>query len=170
MKRLGFDFNWNSCIGANNWFLTPFKEELLEEKPDGSKIIRDSQGLITLVKPGVVSIPAEIGTTLTDRSVWEELYLPKFQWDDSRVNKELFKTLASVENREIPLGLHCGSLYGNIRNMLGVQELSYLYVDDEDLYVEIIDAVANLAYKCVEEILKTGAIFDYAHFWADNCF
>jgi len=30
-------------------------------------------------KPGLISIPAEIGTTLTGREAWEEHYLPKFQ-------------------------------------------------------------------------------------------
>lgn len=54
--------------------------------------------------------------------------------------------------------------------MLGVVELSYLQVDDEDLYFEIIDTMASLAYQVVEETLKTGAAFDGAHFWEDICF
>lgn len=169
MKRLGFDFNWNSCPGTANLLFPAFKKEILEEKPDGSQIVRDGQGLIVLEKPGIVSIPSEIGTSLTDRKAWEELYLPKLQWNPKRVNTEYFKSLSSLEGRKIPIGLHCGSLIGNIRNLLGVEQLSYLYVDDEDLYVEIIDTVAELAYKCVETVLETGAKFDYAHFWEDIC-
>jgi len=170
MRRQGFDFNWNSCHGGNSGLKPAFEVQILEEKPDKSLIIRNEDGLITQVKPGIVSIPAEIGTTLMDRQAWEEFYLPKLQWDPARVNAEYFKTFASTENRQIPIGIHCGSLIGSIRNLLGVEQLSYLYVDDEDLYVEIIDTMANLAYKCVEEILKTGAKFDYGHFWEDICF
>lgn len=170
MKRLGFDFNWNSCIGTRNELFPHFEKTLIEEKPDGSRIMRDEQGLLVLEKPGIVSIPAEIGTSLTDRKSWEELYLPKLQWRDDRVNTDLFRTLASDDNREIPVGLHCGSLIGYVRNLLGVEQLSYLYADDEDLYAEIIDTVAGIAYRCVEEVLKTGAKFDYAHFWEDICF
>lgn len=169
MKRLGFDFNWNSCLGTNNLLFPSFERKILEERTDGSQIVRDGLGLLVLEKPGIVSIPAEIGTSLTDREAWEELYLPKLQWDAKRVDKEYFKSLSSLEDRQIPIGLHCGSLIGNIRNLLGVEQLSYLYVDDEDLYVEIIDTVANLAYKCVETVLETGARFDYAHFWEDIC-
>ena len=170
MKRLGFDYNWNSFVMTNNFLSPRFEREVLEEKPDGSLLVRDSLGLIVLEKPGLVSIPAEVGTSLKDRRAWEELYLPKLQWNENRVDKEFFKTLSSTENREKPVGLFCGSLMGDIRNLLGVEQLSYLYADDEDLYVEIIDTVANLIYKCVETVLKTGAKFDYAHFWEDICY
>lgn len=170
MKRLGFDFNWNSCLGTKNQLYPAFEKEVLEEKPDGSRIVRDEQGLIVLEKPGLVSIPAEVGTSLMDRKAWEELYLPKLQWKEERVDREYFKNLPSQEGRKIPIGLHCGSLIGYMRNLLGVEQMSYLYVDDEDLYVEIIDTVAGVGYKCMEEVLKTGAQFDYAHFWEDICF
>lgn len=170
MKKLGFDFNWNSCPGTANQLFPSFEKQVLEEKPDGSRIVRDEQGLIVLEKPGVVSIPAEIGTSLMDRKSWEELYLPKLQWDEKRVDTEYFKTLASAGGREIPIGLHCGSLIGYMRNLLGVEQLSYLYADDEELYVEIIDTIAGLAYRCAERVLETGAKFDYAHFWEDICF
>ena len=31
MKKLGFDFNWNSCAGSNVLLDPPFAEEVLEE-------------------------------------------------------------------------------------------------------------------------------------------
>ena len=170
MKRLGFDFNWNSCISTKNQMFPAFEKKILEEKPDGSRIVRDEQGLIVLEKPDTISIPAEIGTSLMDRKAWEELYLPKLEWKETRVDREFFKNLPSQGSREIPIGLHCGSLIGYMRNLLGVEQLSYLYVDDEDLYVEIIDTIAELGYQCLEEVLKTGAEFDYAHFWEDICY
>lgn len=170
MRRLGFDFNWNSCLGTNNLLYPSFEPEILEEKPDGSRVIRDEKGLIVLVKPGIVSIPAEIGTSLMDRKAWEELYLPRLSWSARRVNTRRFKNLSAPEDRELPIGLHCGSLIGEMRNLLGVEQLSYLYVDDEDLFVEIIDTIAGLAYRCAKTVLETGAKFDYAHFWEDICF
>ena len=48
MKRLGFDFNWNSCLSAKNQMFPAFEKKILEEKPDGSRIVRDEQGLIVL--------------------------------------------------------------------------------------------------------------------------
>ncbi len=170
MQKLGFDFNWNSCVGVNPQLYPAFERKVLEEHSDGSLTVRDGQGLIILEKPGVVSIPAEIGTSLTDRKVWEEEYLPKLQWSEDRVRTEYLKNFSDTSKREIPIGLHCGSLIGYMRNLLGVEQLSYLYVDDEDLYKEIVDTLAGLCYRCVKAALESGAKFDYAHFWEDICY
>lgn len=170
MKKLGFDFNWNSCIGFDTGLRPNFGHTILEEKEDGTLLARDEQGLIVLEKPGVVSIPAEIGTSMTGREAWEELYLPKLKWTAKRVNTEYIKSLADDTNREIPIGLHCGSLIGYMRNLLGVEQLSYLYADDEELYAEIVDTLAGICYQGVKTALETGAKFDYAHFWEDICF
>lgn len=170
MKRLGFDFNWNSCYGGNVGLYPTFDRKILEQKADGGQVIRDEQGLIVLVKPGVVSIPAEIGTTLTDRDVWEKEYLPRLQWEAERIDTSLFESLKDDSQRQLPVGLHCGSLMGYMRNLLGVEELSYLYVDDPELYEEIANTLAGLCYQSVKVILETGAKFDYAHFWEDICY
>lgn len=137
---------------------------------DGTQIVRDGQGLICKVKPGVVSIPAEVGTTLTGRSAWEKLYLPKLQMSAERIPFERLRALPPASQREIPLGIHCGSLMGNMRNMLGVEHLSYLYADDEELYIEIINTLCGLCYSCTKAMLETGVEFDYAHFWEDICY
>jgi len=125
MAKLGFDFNWNSCFGSHTGLRPGFKSEVLREEPDGSVIVRDGNGLIVRTKPGIVSIPSEIGTTLTDRTAWEEHYLPKLQYCDERVNWDgIRRELENDADRDIPLGLHCGSLYGDIRNLLApVSEL-----------------------------------------------
>ena len=171
MQQLGFDFNLNSCVGGNNWMKPRFEPELLRTEANGAQIVRNGDGLITRVMPGVVSIPSEIGTSLTGREAWEERYKHRFVWSEDRVDMDAMERLRQQgASRDIPLGLHCGSLYGNIRNMLGVEELSYLAVDDEELYAEIIETVGDLAYRTAERMLKTGISFDYAHFWEDICF
>ncbi len=171
MELLGFDFNWNYCHSANNRLFPPFETEVLRKNPDGSKVIRNPEGLIVRVNDDIVSIPAEIGTSLEDRDAWEKMYRHRLQFCEERVNDTLFRKLKSEdEARDLPMGLYLGSLYGMIRNMLGVEALAYLAVDDEDLYVEIIDTVAELCYQCAEHVLRYGIRFDYAHFWEDICF
>lgn len=55
--------------------------------------------------------------------------------------------------------------------MTSVLGMSYLmYDEDEDLFANIIDTFADMQYKYVEAILKTGAKFDFAHYWEDICF
>jgi len=80
MKKLGFDFNWNSCFGGNTLLNPWFEEKVLEKYPDGKIKKIDMVGLIVIVKEGIRCIPAEVGHTLTDRKSWEELYLPRLQY------------------------------------------------------------------------------------------
>ena len=170
MAKLGFDFSWTPSAGSNVLMDPPFETETLQEFPDGSRIIRDSMGLICKVKPGVVSIPAEVGTSLTDREAWEELYLPKFRMSASRVPVEHILRLPPPDKRDIPVGLSLGSLVGNMRNILGVEQLSYLYADDEELFAEIVDTMCGMCYDCAKAALETGVQFDFAHYWEDICF
>ncbi len=171
MDKLGFDFNWNRTEGGHNNLKPAFEEKLIEQRADGSQVICDSSGHIVLVKPGVVSIPAEIGTILTGRDVWEAEYLPRLQFTQDRINPARFaEIMAADAQREEPLALHLGSLYGTIRDWIGVEHLAYLMADDEDLYVEIIETHAQLCYDVAKAVLDTGAKFDYAHYWEDICF
>lgn len=171
MGKLGFDFNWNSCFGSWVGLKPAFEPEVIRTEPDGSVISRDENGLIVRTKPGIVSIPSEIGTTLTDRAAWEEHYLPRLRYSEDRIDWDgIRREQENAGERDIPLGLHCGSLYGFVRNLLGVEELSYLQVDDEELYAEVIDTCADICYRCAERVLESGIEFDYAHFWEDICF
>ena len=169
-EKLGFDFNWSSCVGGNSNLFPAFSEKVIETMPDGSEKFLNSDGVVVLRKKGAGSIPAEIDHLLKDRKSWEEHYLPRLQFSEDRIDYELLKTLTDDSDRQAPIGIFCGSLYGNFRNIAGVEGSSYLLCDDEDLYDEIINTYGELQYKNVEAILKTGAKFDIGHFWEDICF
>ena len=80
-----------------------------------------------------LSIPAHVGTTLTDREAWEELYMPKLTFRSERINaKQISDSYNHLAQIDAPVYLFLGSLYGNIRSMVGLEELSYLAADDED--------------------------------------
>jgi hypothetical protein len=169
-EKLGFDFNWQTMFYGNISLLPTFERKIIEEYPDGMRKVTDNNGVIILEKPGLNSIPSEVDHLLKDRQSWEELYLPKLRFIEERVSVKALAILANNPNRENPLGIHCGSLFGEIRNWLGVEGTSYLYCDDEELYDEIIDTVGNLSYEVTKKILSIYSSFDFAHFWEDLCF
>lgn len=166
-KRLGFDYNWHTVVGAHTRLLPPFERKVIERLPDGFYKLQNENGVIILQRDGAGSIPAEVDHLFKGRKEWEELYRPRLQYSEERINAELFQKLAQEDDRENPLGLYCGSLFGQIRDMLGLEGVSYLYVDDEELYDEIIDTIGELSYKCLERVLSFGVKFDFAHFWED---
>ncbi len=169
---LGFDSNWSACIGVRNWLFPSFEHKVIKELPDGSNHYQNGDGVILLGKPEAGSIPSEIGHLLTDRASWEEHYKWRFEWSDERVDHERLAKLAEEDpgTRERMLGVNCGSLVGRVRNVLGIEGLSYLQVDDPELFEEIIATSADLCHRSIMAVLDAGVKVDFGHFWEDICF
>ena len=170
-KIIGWDFNWYSCRSAKRGLMPNFGYKVLETLPDGTQRVQNSSGLIEKIKPGNQSIPSEDDYLLKDRKAFEELYLPKMQFTPERIDLEFWKSFNDTRPQDVPVGLHLGSVLGEIRNMTSVVGMSYLlYDEDEDLFAEIVDTYAEMQYQCVKAVLETGAKFDFAHYWEDICF
>ena len=94
MDQLGFDFSWQSCVSGANALFPAFEHKVLRVEADGSQVVQDSKGHLVRVKPGLDSIPGELGTLLTGREAWERDYLPRLQYSDERIPRATFKKLA----------------------------------------------------------------------------
>lgn len=171
-EKLGFDFGWGGGCGfsVNSSLFPAFESKIVETTEDGYKKVLNHEGVVVLQKDGAESIPTEVDHLLKDRNSWEEYYLPKLKYVEKRLSTELVEEIKNKEDDGNPFGLFCGSLFGGIRNWLGVVGVSYLYMDDEELYKEIIDTVGELTFKTTKAALATGLKFDYAHFWEDICY
>jgi len=171
-KKLGFDFGWSPYLGSEFGLFPRFEEKVIEELDEGWYIVQTPSGLIEKAKHGVRSIHSTVGTLLTGREAWEKLFLPRLQPSENRCPLDWLKqNKDSIDSiTEFPIGFHLGSLYGSIRDMLGVENLAYIQSDDEDLYVEIIDTFGKIAYENAKLCLSTGVKIDYAHYWEDICF
>jgi hypothetical protein len=181
--RLGFDFGWGGVFGPHLGLQPGFRRRAVARFPDGSRHVFDQDGAIVLEKPGIVSIPSEIDHLLKGRREWERIFRPRLRYSDRRLARAEVHTdrrtlrferggqeYLLAEEPTAPRGLWCGSLFGIIRNWLGVVGLSYLTADDPALLEEMIETVAELCYWGVAGALATGIAFDYGHFWEDICF
>ncbi len=182
-RKLGFDCNYYSCLSVPISLDPWFESEVVEELPDGSKKLFNHDGVIVLQKADATGIPAEIDHLLKDRKSWEEHYLHRLQFSQSRIDRSMVlvgdKSIRFDEGgleylckneRDNFYGLHCGSLFGRIRDMIGVTGATYIYCEDEPLFDEMINVTAELCYQCIKAVLESGAKFDFAHFWEDVCF
>ena len=181
--RLGFDLNWSTNFGCELNLFPPFEPRVIKELSDGSRHVLNDEGVIVLEKTGLVSIQAEVDHLLKDRKSWEEIYLPRLQFVRERLDSAPVRIGGETvrfdqggrealegDGRDVPLGLWCGSLFGVIRNWMGLVGLSYLTVDDKALLEEMIDTVGELCTQGVQAVLATGIQFDFGHFWEDICF
>ena len=170
-KLIGWDFNWFHVTGYASSLYPGFEAKLLETLPDGTQRIQNSLGVIERVKPGIASIPSEDDYLLKDRESFEKFYRPRMQYAPERVDTAFYSRFNDIRPWDVPVGLHMGSVMGEIRNLTTVKGMSYLmYDEDEDLFADIVDTYAEMQYQCTKKILETGAKFDYAHYWEDICF
>ncbi|MBO7406133.1 MAG: hypothetical protein J6V14_00770 [Clostridia bacterium] len=170
-KLIGWDFNWFHVTGYASSLYPGFETKLLETLPDGTQRIQNSLGVIERVKPGIASIPSEDDYLLKDRESFEKFYRPRMQYAPERVDTAFYIRFNDIRPWDVPVGLHMGSVMGEIRNLTTVKGMSYLmYDEDEDLFADIVDTYAEMQYQCTKKILETGAKFDYAHYWEDICF
>lgn len=168
-KIIGWDFNWYTTVSSNTGLCPWFETKVIETLPDGFIRRQNREGLIERLREGANSIPAEDDYQLKDRDAYEKLYKEKMLYKPERIYKDYFENLKGKE-RENPLGLHLGSVFGDIRNMLSVIGMSYMMCDDYDLLCEIVDTYAEMQFKVAEETLKIYSDFDFAHYWEDICF
>jgi hypothetical protein len=182
-KLLGWDFSWNCAFSWNNRLEPEFERRVLAERPDGSRLVMNEDGVTVVEKAGVVSIPMEVDHLLKDRPIWESTYQPRLKFEPGRILRGRVKVngqerqfdqggreLLSRPDGSHPVGLYCGGLVGVIRDWLGLVNMCYLMADDEALFDEIAETVAELIYQGVKAVLETGIHFDFAHFWEDICY
>lgn len=181
--KLGFDTNYYSCFHPATSLWPGFESKVVEEMPDGTRKVLNVDGVVVLQRPGATSIPAEIDHLLKTRADWEKHYKHRFVFTEERVTKSWVRVNDKMVRwdeggleflqrgeRDYHYGLHCGSLFGRVRDIIGVTGASYMFAEDDALFTELIDTTADLGYQCVKYALESGAQFDFAHFWEDICF
>lgn len=183
-KKLGFDSNWGLVVGAEHRIFPYFEERVIEKLEGGRYKKLNQNGVIILDSDDNQSIPCEVDHLLKNRSDWEVEYRHRFQYSPERLTSvqldlhgqkmplipDGLDLLKEPEGREFPISLFVGSLMGQIRDILGLENMSYLMVDDYNLLVEIIDTVADLEYQLCSDLLSRGAVFDMANYWEDICY
>lgn len=75
----------------------------------------------------------------------------------------------SYKGRDYPLGIGSFSLYGWLRNLMGVEWLSIAFYKDPDWVCEIMDTLVELWIGLIRKVLKDVKV-DCATRWEDMCY
>ena len=169
-ERMGFEVNWMCAYHPATDLFPSFETKVLERLPNGHVKMQNAEGLLIVEMSGSTSIHGHAGTLMTGRDAWEELYLPKLQFSPDRVDMEAIEKIKRGEHPDMAVGLYAGSLFGTVRNWMGIEEVSYLFADDPGLFAEILQTRGELMYRVMEFVLQTGVKFDFIHYWEDICF
>jgi len=167
----GGDQGWN--IGLNNNLLPRFQNETLEDRGE-TIIVRQSDGVIVETgKHGHMSIPMHVGHTLNTRDDWEKLYKPKLDpTNPDRIPADFEQRAArwTDPNVDHPLIVGAGSLYGWIRDWMGVEGVTMALYDDPAWFEDMVVTLADLQVAMLEKVLATGVKPDACSMWEDMCY
>jgi uroporphyrinogen decarboxylase len=165
----GFEGWWHSeWLPIRNTQWPPLPERVLKEEGDRS-IVDDGMGGIYMRTVSTSSIPEYIRQPLKNREDWEKLR-PFFSADTpGRFPLNWEEIVESYKERDYPLGIDVGSLYGWLRNLMGVRGISIAFYKDPDWIAEMMDTLVDLWIKNIRRALK-GVKVDFATWWEDMCY
>jgi uroporphyrinogen decarboxylase len=143
-------------------------ERIIREEKDRA-IVDDGMGGIYIKTTASSSVPHYIRHPLKNKDDWEKLR-PFFDPDTpGRFPLNWEEVAKSYRERDYPLGIHVGSLYGWLRNWMGVERISIAFYRDPEWIAEMMDVLVNLWIKIIRRALRDVKV-DFATWWEDMCY
>jgi uroporphyrinogen decarboxylase len=70
----------------------------------------------------------------------------------------------------MPILFHCGSLYGWLRDWMGLENLSIALMTDRDWVEEMMEHITRMDLEFIERHIPGGGEVDVAWWWEDMCY
>ncbi len=183
----------NSAIygaGKNNnppWIvsLDPLFDQNIISETSSHVIQRECDGTIVERKKGnMQSIPRYIDFPVKDKKSWDNFKtrLDPFSkgrwpenWDIMTDDKMQFPLSKELEGkhykyRDFPLAMILLSLYGNIRNYMGLEGVSFAIYEQPKLIEEMLEWQTYLAYEVAKKVISAGIVPNIVYVWEDMCY
>ncbi len=167
----GMDPQWITAP-VNPGLYPSFNHEVLEDHGE-TVMVRDADGVVKEQGKFLGSIPRHLHHTLCDRESWDREFVPRLDGTSPGRYPENWSHYVERYNdpaRDYPLGINAGSLYGWLRNWMGMENLSMLIFDDRALFEEMVETVADGIIASMTPALEAGVRFEYASMWEDMCY
>jgi hypothetical protein len=159
-------------LGVWVGLVPPFPEKVLEHC-DGEVVVQQMDGVRVRKSEERSAVPHAERYLLTDRKAWKNHYKPRL--NPNHTDRYPHDWAGASRrwcngNRDYPLFLPAGSLYGWIRNWMGVEAVSLLAYDDPAWLEEMVSTIADCICGVLKRVLETGAHFEGAMIWEDMCY
>ncbi|TFH05378.1 MAG: hypothetical protein E4H09_02090 [Spirochaetales bacterium] len=169
-QYLGFD-RLREDVGVATGFIPAFDEKVLEED-DTYRVVRRGSGDVVKEFKGKISfrMPQWIDFPLKTRSDWEESIRPRLDpASPTRYPEYWDEKVQMWKGRDYPLTIRMGSIFGWIRNWMGLEGISLALYDDPAWIQEMMDYLVDFCCRCCERAL-TDVDLDYVLLWEDMAY
>ncbi|MFW6155519.1 MAG: hypothetical protein ACOC95_09915 [Planctomycetota bacterium] len=165
-----FNFDHIAVIGGNVGLSPAFEHEVVEETAT-TRIVRNPDGLLAEVPlDGHDTIPHYVNSSIETPDDWAKIKAERFRVDDPARIVDLDALKARhPDDRDYPLGVDCGSMIGQVRNMLTFEGLAYATYDYPAMVEDMVETRCAMVEHFLDQVLGHFD-FDYASGWEDICF
>jgi uroporphyrinogen decarboxylase len=148
-------------------------EKLILEEGEHYQVIRDTDGVTKKILTDSMSMPMFMSYPIKNRHDWEEMKANLNMSFRDRIPPDWEAVTAPLRDsrRTFPVSLlgFPEGLFGQLRDLLGVDYLLFALYDDPGMLHEILDVMTGLWISLWEEEVAQFEV-DSVTFWEDMCF
>jgi uroporphyrinogen-III decarboxylase len=155
-------------IPVKNGLFPPFEEKILEVKGE-RRIIQNKEGNICQVLESDASIPHYLKYLIETKKDWEKIKRERLDYKSNERIGDVKKAAEEAHAAGMPVLIHCGSLYGWLRNWMGLENFSIAIKTEQAWVEEMMDHLTEMTLYLIEKSLP-GIEVDVAWWWEDMCY
>ena len=166
----GFD-RLRENVPVNFGFVPSFKETVLEET-ERYRIVQRPEGIIAREFKGELSyhMPQWLEFPMKTRADWENKIKPRLDPQASLRYPEYWDEKVRMwRQRDYPLSVRMGSIFGWLRNWMGLEAIAVTFYDDPAWLHEMMDYLAEFCCACGERAIRDVDV-DYILLWEDMAY
>ena len=168
--RIGFDGLRGYYLPLKAFVWPEFNRETVS-KNDSKVYTRNRWGGIEVNREGSELMPITISGAVHNRESWKPIKERLIMDHDGRfpanwdvICREAEQSHEPVYAGDLPIGF-----FGGPRELLGFEQLAYLFHDDPELLNDILDTLCNLWVDLFARV-QASIKLDYFFIWEDMCF
>jgi len=168
----GMDHYDHAYVGLDQSLRPWFKPRVLEDRGE-EEVVLQGDGVRVLRGKTMSSIPIHLGHLLRDKTTWRLHFKKRLNPETpGRLPADLAERVKKWDdpNRDYCLTIEGGSLYGWLRNWMGVEDLSYVVYDYPDLFEEMVETVTESICYTLQKAYEAGVKPDGCSMWEDMCY
>jgi uroporphyrinogen decarboxylase len=170
-EALGLD-QTQRLVDLNLLFYPMFEPQTIEESDTALKY-RDLDGVVRIFLKESATIASGWEWPIKDKQSWQQLKDERLRLDDirGRLPANWEQLVQEYRDRDYPLGLggYPFGFFGTLVDLIGYENLFYLYYDDSALIHDIMNTFTEIWIAVFAEVLKDVEI-DHLQIWEDISF
>ncbi len=151
-----------------NGLYPPFEDIVLEDRGK-YRLVQNAEGNICEVPKEGTSIPHYVRYVLEAPKDWQRFKRERLDYTRKDRIGEVKKVVKGAHLAGMPVRFNAGSLYGWLRNWMGVENFSLAIMNEREWVEEMMEHLTEMTIYLIEKTLPEVDI-DVAWWWEDMCF